>query len=120
TGCLAQLLAGAFAQERDRAAVGRHQLGVWDPRGVQRFLDAAARVKSWAPFVAVADVQRGLLGVHFAFLSWCGVRSLLVRARNVTHRALTGPVPERCGPGGSGYPPDAEGVAGGDRRRRSG
>ena len=57
-----QLLARAFAQERDRAAVRRHDLVVLDPGVAQRFLDAPARMNPRTSFVAVAHVERRLLG----------------------------------------------------------
>src|SRR5437773_6052264 len=56
TGGLAQLLARAFAQERDRAAVRGDDLLVPYARRAQRLLHAAARMHAWPTVVAVAHV----------------------------------------------------------------
>src|SRR5271168_2743968 len=57
SGRLAQLLTRAFAQERNRTAVGGDHLVVLDVRGMQRFLHAATWMDPRAAFIAVANEQ---------------------------------------------------------------
>src|SRR5438128_8215875 len=66
-GGLAQPLARAFAQERDRAPVRGDDLLVLYARRAQRFLHAAAWMHAWTTVVAVAHIQRREGGGHVLF-----------------------------------------------------
>src|SRR5262249_16851097 len=74
-GCRPELVAGAFAQERNRTAVGGDDLLVLDSLRLERFLHAAARVNPRPALVAVAHIQRGLIG-HAPPLVWWRVAYL--------------------------------------------
>src|SRR5204862_4712785 len=103
-GGRAKLVAGAFAKERERAAVSGDHLVALDSFRAERLLDAAARMDARAFVIPVAHIEgRAAIG-HSGppAVGWCSVTVRWYRAGRIeVHRRTSLPagVCIRCAPG---------------------